>query len=149
MPSNHTDPPQTDAPPPFIPDTPDIPKRDVGDFIKEKLESSDMPIERQLVKPPTYYERIGGMFAYSASICMYAFLLKPGQIAHYTFSDNLKFRIECLEARSEAFADDPQWKNYDVNGEFVGNVWGMQKEVTKLCYEEFIAVLAKGLLKSW
>ena len=89
------------------------------------------------------------MFAYSTHICMYAFLLKPGQIAHYTFSDDLKFEIECVEARHEFLKEDPQWKQYTVNGEFVGNVWGMQKEVTKLCYEEFIAVLAKGLLKSW
>lgn len=52
------------------------------------------------------------------------------------FNDNLRFYITCSEPNNDTLDLNPHWKQYNVNGEWVGNIHGMEQHISSLCWKE-------------
>jgi hypothetical protein len=61
---------------------------------------------------------------------------KKNNVIDIGFSQNLKFYIICREPRADELSLNPHWKQYEVNGEWVGNIHGMERYVADLCWKE-------------
>jgi hypothetical protein len=120
------------------------PERAPEDFIRELMENN----------PPedNFYNRAVTMFSSIAHIVLEASLTKSGHALHVVFNNELVLRIVVDDPNLQMlheFKFDPQWRNYTVNGEFVGNLWGMQRYVAELCAKEFMSELGKTIMSTW
>jgi hypothetical protein len=103
--------------------TTDAPQPDIGDVIKREREEFASFIERS-------FERV-------SYIVLCGALMKPGDEEDIAYNTHLRIEIRCSTPNNETLELDPQWKQYNVNGEWVGNIWGMQKHITNLCYKQY------------
>jgi hypothetical protein len=101
----------------------DAPQPDIGDVIRMEREAYADYLERS-------FKRVSYIILQAALMC-------PGSEESIAFNRHLTIEIKCDTPKNSILELDPQWKQYTVNGEWVGNMWGMQAHITDLCFQQY------------
>lgn len=99
-----------------------LPVPDIADLIKQQKEAIMDIIE-------LFFKRTG-------YITMLGALLSVGEEVDVSYSKKLQFHIRCESPNNDQF-DLKHWRQFYVNGDWVGNVYGMEKQISALCWEDF------------
>lgn len=101
-----------------------IPEPDISDVVKRhKIEIMD---------------RVSAMVQRISYVVLEAAFLTPkvNNTLDIGFSKDLRFYITCTDPNSDDLSLNPHWKQYEVNGQYVGNIHGMERFIAEECWKD-------------